>query len=118
MIAPLLLLLMNPALDAQANAVAAPVVCPEFTVLSSAGQSTITFTLISSGAPDDISLNWLISAGTIVSGQGTPVIEVSVEPGTFVTASVDIGGVSRDCPTFISASDEIFPAYEADEPEF
>lgn len=107
MIAPILMLLMNPALDAQADG--GPVAeCPTFSVSSSPAETSIYFTLDAYGAPDDVTFNWVVSSGTITAGQGTPVIEVAVEKGEFVTASVEIGGVSTDCSYFVSASDMIY----------
>jgi hypothetical protein len=45
--------------------------------------------------------NWSVSAGAIESGQGTSTIQVStkdVEANSTVTATVELGGYSRDCP--------------------
>jgi hypothetical protein len=44
--------------------------------------------------------NWTVSAGSIESGQGTPVIHVDtseVPADTTVTATVDVGGFDRAC---------------------
>lgn len=44
--------------------------------------------------------NWTVSAGTIVAGQGTSVIDVSTEglsDGQSVTATVEVGGFDREC---------------------
>lgn len=44
--------------------------------------------------------NWSVSAGSIESGQGTTVIEVStkeVPVDSTVTATVDVGGFDREC---------------------
>lgn len=48
----------------------------------------------------DPTYNWTVSAGTIESGQGTAKIEVStkeVEVDASITATVELGGYSRDC---------------------
>ena len=61
----------------------------------------MTFTAnASGGSQSNVTYNWTVSQGTIVSGQGTPVIEVSTTPdmaGGNVTATVTIGG--NLCPT-------------------
>jgi anti-sigma-K factor RskA len=44
--------------------------------------------------------NWTVSAGSIQSGQGTPTIEVSTNElteGSYVTATVEVGGFDRAC---------------------
>lgn len=82
--------------------------CPTATVSSAAGEKSIVFTANVGKAGGKITYNWLITVGTIKKGQGTPAIEVAVDKGQFVTASVEIGGLPKDCPSFISASDEIY----------
>jgi len=64
--------------------------------------ATMTFTANVSGGSQDVPLtyNWTVSAGTIVSGQGTPSIVVQVpadNPPTNVTASLEVGGQRADC---------------------
>jgi hypothetical protein len=60
----------------------------------------------------DISYNWSVSAGTITSGQGTSVITVDSKglAGQTVTATVDIGGLPRECSTTSSVSVSITEA--------
>jgi hypothetical protein len=44
--------------------------------------------------------NWMVSAGTIESGQGTPIILVSTKDlsdGEMVTATVEVAGFDREC---------------------
>jgi hypothetical protein len=44
--------------------------------------------------------NWMVSAGTIESGQGTPIITVStteLTDGEMVTATVEVKGFDREC---------------------
>jgi len=44
--------------------------------------------------------NWTVSAGTILAGQGTSVIDVTTEglsDGQSVTATVEVGGFAREC---------------------
>jgi hypothetical protein len=51
--------------------------------------------------------NWSVSAGQIESGQGTSKIEVStseVDVDSSITATVELGGYSRDCPYGSSAA--------------
>ena len=79
--------------------------CPSLSVSgpSSVTQpgGSMTFTAnASGGSQSNVTYNWTVSQGTIVSGQGTPVIEVSTTPdmaGGNVTATVTIGGVCADC---------------------
>ena len=61
----------------------------------------MTFTASVSG---NVTYNWTVSAGRIVSGQGTPAITVSTsaaDAGSNVTATVEIGGTQAgcNCPT-------------------
>ena len=57
---------------------------------------TMTFTAnVSGGSQTDATYNWSVDKGTIVEGQGTPVITVSTEglSDTTVTATVQVGGL-------------------------
>ena len=75
-------------------------VCPEFTVTGPAAPvepgQTMTFTAnVTGGTATDITYNWEVSAGTIESGQGTPVITVRVPADLFssnITATATISG--------------------------
>jgi hypothetical protein len=63
---------------------------------------SLTFTADVKGGDKDVTptYNWTVSAGTISSGQGTSTITVDlkgVEAGASVTATVELGGYSRDC---------------------
>lgn len=80
---------------------------------SSAGEvsykTTVTYTAnVAGGDPDTTpTFNWTVSAGEIISGQGTPSITVDVsdlEPGTSVTATVDVGGYGGGCSTSSSCT--------------
>lgn len=74
--------------------------CPKFTVTGEVGKpaaGSVTFTL--SPARDGLTYNWSTSAGTIVSGQGTPSIIVeNPTPGDAVTVTADVGGLDASCP--------------------
>lgn len=63
---------------------------PSFTADVSGGDQGVTPTF-----------NWTVSAGTISSGQGTSTIKVDATGtgGQTVTATVDVGGYSRECAT-------------------
>jgi len=84
--------------------------------VTSPGQ-TMTFTANVSGGSSDVvpTYNWTVSAGgSIVSGQGTPSIVVSVptdNPPTNITATVDVGGQRADCqcPTQASETAAVAP---------
>lgn len=64
--------------------------------------SPMTFTVMVSGGPADLKLtyNWVVSAGTISSGQGTSSIIVDMTGlyNGFVTATVEVGGLPESCP--------------------
>ena len=53
--------------------------------------------------------NWTLENGVIASGQGTAAIVVKPDgvPGTLVTATVNIGGVDRNCGCALSASESV-----------
>ncbi len=84
-----------------------PCECPTISVTgpSSAVQSgeDMVFTAnVSGGTNCNPTYNWSVSAGTISSGQGTPVIHVStngMENNSTVTATVDVGGCCPGCPS-------------------
>ncbi|HKY05721.1 MAG TPA: hypothetical protein VJQ56_12565, partial [Blastocatellia bacterium] len=62
----------------------------------------LTFTANVKGGDPSVTptFNWTVSQGTIGSGQGTQMIELDltgVDEGTSVTATVEIGGYSREC---------------------
>jgi hypothetical protein len=59
--------------------------------------------------PANVSFNWSVSAGTISAGQGTARITVSIAelPASFVTATVDIGGLDPNCPHTASGTTRI-----------
>ena len=87
--------------------------CATLTVNGPAGitnpGSTMTFTAnLSGGTQGDVTYNWSVSSGTIVSGQGTPsiVVETTSEmAGGNVKATVDIGGIDPACGCTTSASE-------------
>jgi hypothetical protein len=68
----------------------------------------ITFTaLVTGGDPDmTVTYNWTLSAGTISSGQGTSSITVDTTGigGVSATATVQIGGMDRDCSNSASST--------------
>ncbi len=81
-------------------------VCPTITVTGPSGESrageTLTFTAnVSGGSQTDVTYNWSVSQGEIVSGQGSPVITVSTDAMATgnVVASVTVGGLCVDCNT-------------------
>ena len=67
---------------------------------------------ISGGSPNMYPIyNWTVSAGRIISGQGTPRITVDTRGtgGQGVTASVDVGGYGMPCPAGCSIIPEVLP---------
>lgn len=90
--------------------------CPGISVVPysdeiSAGD-TLVFTCVAKFLKTDVTYNWSISAGTIVSGQGTARIQVNTKEasGMFITATVELGGLPAKCPNTASASAEVIPA--------
>ncbi len=57
--------------------------------------------------PRTLSYKWSISAGKIISGQGTSSIKVSATRSEMVTATVEITGLNAECPYTASASQAI-----------
>jgi len=80
--------------------------CPTVTVScadsAQDGQETTYTASVSGGDPNVTpTFNWTVSAGTISSGQGTSSITVETTgvAGQSITATVDVGGYSRECRT-------------------
>lgn len=59
-----------------------------------------------------LTYNWSISAGTIISGQGTAMVRVNTSKldGETVTATVELRGLPAKCQSVASSSAEIIPA--------
>ena len=60
----------------------------------------------------DYTYNWSVSAGIISSGQGSSSITIDTkgQAGISITATVELGGVSRDCSSTASATISVVPA--------
>lgn len=74
---------------------------------------TLVFVAMTKGASANVTYNWVISAGTIISGQGTPMIKVNTEglpDGAFITATLELGGIPKTCTNNASSSAEVIPA--------
>ena len=91
--------------------------CPGITVESysyeAAAGDTIVFIAGTKGVEAHVTYNWSLSAGTIISGQGTAKIQVNTEglAGMYITASITLGGLPRNCVSSASSSVEVvFPA--------
>jgi hypothetical protein len=71
----------------------------------------MTFTANVSGGDSNVTptYNWTVSAGSIRAGQGTSTITVDTTgaAGQWVTATVDIGGYSRECSTSDSCTGQV-----------
>jgi hypothetical protein len=86
-------------------------VCPNVTIncpdVQQAG-TPVTFTASVSGGTPGISpvYNWVVSAGQIISGQGTPTITVDTAglAGQPITATVEVAGYQLDCRASCQAS--------------
>jgi hypothetical protein len=82
-----------------------PVVCPNVSIYcpdSVTLGAPVTFTANLSGGTPGITpiYNWTVSAGTIISGQGTPSIQVDTTGlgGQSITANLAVEGYSLNCP--------------------
>ena len=80
------------------------VTCPDIVTEN----APVTFTAtISGGAPGKTpSYNWTVSAGRIISGQGTPSISVDTTglAGQTIRASLEVGGYGMSCPATCATS--------------
>lgn len=101
-------------LTVSAICVSAQSYCPTVTVSSpDEGTSTAPVIVTANVNGGDANVaptyNWTVSAGTISSGQGTSVIEIDTTgiDGQSVTATVDVGGFSRECRTSNSSTTSI-----------
>jgi hypothetical protein len=97
-----------------------PCTCPTISVTGPAGTvqpgDTMTFTAnVSGGSQQNVTYNWTVSNGEIVSGQGTPVITVSTVGlvNTSITATVNVS-LDPVCECPLSASET---GIVADRPE-
>jgi hypothetical protein len=93
--------------NAQAKCPTVRTSCPDSVKVGEA----LTFTANVSGGDDDVTptYNWSVSAGTISSGQGTSTIIVETQEagGMTITATVDVGGYSRECSTSHSCTTSV-----------
>ena len=81
----------------------------------------MTFTAnVNGGSQTNPTYDWTVSAGSIESGQGTPVITVRApsDGTTNVTATVNIGNLCASCPSTASETAPVTPPktpFKADE---
>jgi hypothetical protein len=70
-----------------------------------------TFTVIVSEFPSNVELKyvWAVSPeGKLIEGQGTKTIKaVRLERGTTITATVEIGGLPKNCPNSASQVEKL-----------
>lgn len=83
-----------------------PAVCPNVDVScpdAASGNTPVRFTATIIGGSPGITptYNWTVSAGKIISGQGTPSIAVDAQGlvGQTIRANVDVGGFGTPCPS-------------------
>jgi len=100
----LLLVANGFAQDAPASCPTVRVSCPD----SAEAGADLSFTVDVSDGPSEVTptYNWSVSAGSIKSGQGTSTIAVDTTgtAGQTITATVDVGGFSRECATSSSCT--------------
>jgi hypothetical protein len=71
------------------------------------GDSVTFRAYVSGGSQNDVTHNWTVSSGTIVSGQGISQFSVKADKdkkSDVITATVEIGGLCPGCPNSASAS--------------
>lgn len=70
---------------------------------------TLVFTVLAKYLNAKVTYNWSVSAGTIISGQGTREIKVSTADagGIFITATAEVAGLPAGCTNTVSATVEI-----------
>jgi hypothetical protein len=83
--------------------------CPFVVVTSPDSYSgpTLTFAArVSGGGSAKLTFNWTVSAGKITGGQGTASITLDKTGfgGQTFTATVEVGGLPKDCPNLASCS--------------
>jgi hypothetical protein len=88
-----------------------PPVCPNVSIScpdSITENAPVTFTATINGGSGSVrpSYNWNVSAGRIISGQGTPSITVETGglAGQTIRASLDVGGYGMPCPASCAVS--------------
>jgi hypothetical protein len=90
--------LVNPCVAVQPVCPAVEIVCPTDVVL---GQPITFSSRLTGGVPANATpyYNWTVSAGTIISGQGTDTIKVDTTGagGQSVKASLSVGGYNLEC---------------------
>lgn len=94
----------------------APCECPTISVTGPSAVvqpgETMTFTAnVSGGTQDSVTYDWSVDKGTIIEGQGTPVITVSTDglEDTTVTATVNVGNLCENCPASDSETGVVAP---------
>lgn len=96
-------------------------ICPtSFSISGPSGTTmpgeTMTFSAnVSGGSESNLTYNWTVSAGEIVSGQGESSITVRApsDGTTNVTATVDVGGLCANCDRTRSETAPVSPNPEA-----
>src|SRR6185312_5778834 len=108
--------LVSTSLSAQTPSGTPEQVCPTLSVNApdsvNEGSSFFFTANVAGGDPSVTpTYNWVISAGSIVKGQGTSTIEVETNKlGTqTITATVELGGFRRTCANTYSASAYVVP---------
>lgn len=74
-------------------------------------EDTLVFTVVNKFLKTDVTYNWTISAGVIISGQGTARIFVNPQEasGMTITATVEIGGLPPKCNRVASYTVDVIP---------
>ncbi|HEV7767552.1 MAG TPA: hypothetical protein VGQ76_21300 [Thermoanaerobaculia bacterium] len=110
-------------LVAQAPPAEAPA-CPSISAFSpdvvNAGDPITVTASVNDGDPEVTpTYNWSVSDGIIESGQGTSVITIDTKEATsgFITATVEVGGYSRECATTQSSSTTVQTPEPAEDEE-
>jgi hypothetical protein len=88
--------LVNPCAEVRPVCPAVQISCPTDIKY---GQPVTFTSSLSGGVPANTNAvyNWTVSAGTIISGQGTDTIKVDAIAGQTITATLSVGGYNLEC---------------------
>lgn len=81
--------------------------CPTIRLSCPAGEAEAVISVNVSGAdPSKLTYKWILSPGKIISGQGTPTLNMDLREagGLTFTVTVEVGGLPQGCPNTASCS--------------
>jgi len=94
--------------------------CPMISVDGPSGTPApgepLIFTVSVKPTESKLTYKWIVSSGTIISGQGTETIRVNLNSSeaSIPTATVEIGGLPQECPNSASETTRVLPPLQAE----